>query len=803
MRKALSVIAAGLAVLPAVAASIGPGGTWTVVCPSGISKGVDAGLAQVAGTLADVLSEGVGAKVSVGTDSGTRAGGRLFLGEAFAKKAGLMKEPYAGLANSIAEKNGDIYLFGRDRAGANADAWEGCVIPSALAAVRFMEKFAGAAFLMPGKTGTEVPKRERITVPNGYRDRDAPKYPFGAGRYPGGISYCYANGIFGYGACHTYGGHTYPAACPRQTYFKDHPEYFALIGGKRAWGSSDGCQAYCISNPEFQKMLYAELLRRYDAGAEVCQLGQHDGNYVCECAECEKMYGTGKDWGEKLWLFHKSIAERLLKDRPGKLVQIMSYAKTSDPPKSFKSFPANVIVEICRYRENDLKRWKDYAVPNGFSYYLYNWGEYPIPGITAKKSFLGLVTQVRRLQDYGMRGVYRCGYGELFGMEGPAYHVFNRFLQNPSLDIGMVVDRYCRLAFGPAADAMKGFYEELDKPLRAVDLMDETRSESSEADLSKYAKAMPKDPIDLLAFIYTAERIATMEDFLIRAEHVKGLTDKQKKRLALVRREFTYAKLMGEVAALYAAYRMRPSKPLFAPLAAAIRRRAAFIESQYAGVRMKGMDGWPEVQPFGNVHKDMFMTNGRLGATLDEPISWDLDRLGRDGIVPGERMTPAERKAEIAAKGLKPIVGWKPLGGVLPPGAAFKAYADGTGFSFTPGTNDDMRVDATVGAKDGLEPGKTYRITWITRYRTVNPARWWDGYYFTAEYDYHPGFVSDPPNRPLGRFLKGSGDWMKRTAIMTMCNRKEFKSAFEFRIYRSPGGAAEVAYVTLEEIKGK
>ena len=39
----------------------------------------------------------------------------------------------------------------------------------------------------------------------------------------------------------------------------------------------------------------------------------------------------------------------------------------------------------------------------------------------------------RRYLAGGIKAVYRCGYGELYGTEGPAYYVFNRVLQDPSV----------------------------------------------------------------------------------------------------------------------------------------------------------------------------------------------------------------------------------------------------------------------------------------------------------------------------------------------------------------------------------
>ena len=73
-----------------------------------------------------------------------------------------------------------------------------------------------------------------------------------------------------------------------------------------------------------RELIYQELLDHADKGYEMVQLGQSDGFRPCECAECANLYGV-KDFGEKLWIMHREMAERFLKDRPGKKLCIMAY----------------------------------------------------------------------------------------------------------------------------------------------------------------------------------------------------------------------------------------------------------------------------------------------------------------------------------------------------------------------------------------------------------------------------------------------------------------------------------------------
>lgn len=757
--------------------TIGSGDSVTVVVPSDPHVGVADGLREAGQAVCDVLSESVGARARLVTDvpKDCGKGGRIFVGGVWAAAAGLSTEGFRGFDNAIAEKDGDVYLYGSDRAGSNPKEWEGCVLPSARAAVRFMERFAGAAFLMPGKTGREVAKVERIAVPCGLRDRESPAFDFGAGRYPGGIVTCMASGIVGYGAYHTYGGHTYPAACPRRKYFKDHPEYFAMKNGRRTWGSSDGCQAYCISNPEFQELVYQELLKRYDAGAEVCQLGQHDGWEVCDCEACEKLYGTGKDWGEKLWCFHRDLAKRLLKDRPGKKVQIMCYAMTADPPKSFREFPENVVIELCKYSDRTFEQWKDHRVPGGFTVYLYLWGNYPFPGYVAKHSFVYLAKLVRRLRENGVRGVYRCGYGDLFGMEGPAYWVFNRTLFDSAADPNRLVEDYCRFAYGPAAEAMSRFHLTLDARIRMMDLIrEDNHLGDGVPGGAPLADAVPHSSLDLTAYVYSAETVKRLDGLLSRAEGTEGLSARQKKRLELVRLEYEYAKNLGSIATFYEAYRKSPSAALFGPLGDAVLERNAMLERIFdKNDNPRRLTDWPELRPFGGVKRPMLAVNGRLSAILGAPLSWDIPYLREKGILPGS----CRKEADVPRIAQKPPfpdfesgewadVRWNDLGGIqlqpIPYKARFKtAYdADNLYVAVESDLPDDYKVapkgrDSNVWSDDCCEvlvdPTGTrdiyYHVIW-----SPNDGSVYDGAF---------GLITDPLDPNYNKeYALWNGEWL-------------------------------------------
>ena len=629
------------ALLSAQAVTVGP--DWSIVIPEKEPSGVSKAIKELGGNLRDIIRESVGYDLRVVSADAFRGGRAIYLGAAAAERAKLLPADLQGFENVIAEKGGDIYLFGRDISGKpnmRNVHWFRCQLPTVKAAARFMERAMDVRFLAPGKVGTDVPKRTAIELEDGTFDRHRPDQIYAPARLDT-MLYSYAANQFGYGKIHTYGGHTYPSACPPSKYYKDHPEYFGLVGGKRV-GFPEGNPTLCISNPAVEDLIVKEMLARYDEGSDVCQLGQQDGGQFCECEKCRN-YGGVTDLGEQLWLFHRRIAERIEKLRPGKIVHIMCYGPTAHPPKTFRRFPSNVMIEQCRATDDAFRAWEGYEVPHGFTVYIYLWGNYPFLGAMAKHSYAHLADFVHLLQRNNVHGIYRCGYGEFYGTEGPGYYVFNNLLETPDADVNALVDEYCDRAYGPASRTMRQFHDTIDRRLRASDRIADSTYEHGGKGLSALRATMPKCALDLHAYIYTPEVVSKLDELLARAEKTAGLTDRQRTRLRLVRLEYDYARTMGRIANFYATYRFAPTQATFDLLADELEKRNALIASYSRGKNhVPRLEEWPEIRFFGEFETKVLKTNGRLSATIGAPLGWDVAFLRKKGVLPGAKVNGAK-----------------------------------------------------------------------------------------------------------------------------------------------------------------
>lgn len=631
---ALKCLAAALFVLSASAAR---GADWKIVLPPYENvPGVHDAITNAAHEMTTILEEGTGRRPAVFSARDKVDGPcRIFLGERHAEKAGLLPADLKEFANVVAEKDGDVYLFGRDRSGRprvkTSIPWQECVLPTVKAATRFLEDCADVRFLAPGCVGRDVPRKDALAVPARLFSRQDPVQEYGQASAPD-MLHAYANNIFGSGRHFSFKGHTYPTIAP-YVYFKDHPDWYALWNGRRDPGVK-GNPTLCISNPGVKEELVRQLAQRYNLGAEVVQLGQNDGDRHCQCADCKAFRGTApNDWAEKFWLFHCEIAREIEKRYPGRIVRILAYSDTEHPPKTFKVFPSNVMIEICHPSEEKFREWDGYTVPHGFTVYTYLWGEYPRLGFTAHQSFRTCSETARMLNRNRCRGVFRCGYGELYGMEGPAYYVFNRTLETPDASPDRLVEEYCMRMFGPVAGrAMLSFYRTLDEKLANENGMNAHRWRPM--------------PVDTLAYVYAPEVIRAMDRELARAERTPGLTESQKVRLRLVRTEYDYARNLGRIANLYNGYRMAPTVGTFRPLADELLARTEILDGIFSGPNgtKRGVPGWPEIALFGPQRFDrrLMATNGRLGATIHTPLEWNVRPMLEKGFLPGATVRRAK-----------------------------------------------------------------------------------------------------------------------------------------------------------------
>lgn len=598
-----------------------------------LSEGVDVNLEQfvrLAGeTIARAVEDTCGVKLPVVRESEYKGGRALFIGpvKRLHQVPGIVRvDSFKLWEHRIFAKDGDLFIVGCDRSYlTNPKRFKDYtmyVLGTLKAALEFCERYCHTAFPYP-KMMTSLPS-DQVTVPGDCAFVAVPRVLFCNGRAQE-VLYDIANNFFPAPWYGTYGGHSHDRAIPASMY-KEHPEYFAVLNGKRGEPHQTRPQ-HCLSNPDVQRLIYQELLTHVDKGYEMVQLNQSDGFRACECEKCAKMYGV-ESFGEKLWLMHRDMALRFLEERPGKTLCIMAYGPTRTPPQTFREFPPNVVVDLAPCNAEVLASWSGIKVPGGFTAYLYNWGYYQLEGFTPKRSADFLSSQLKLFAANNIKGIYRCGFGELFGLEGPAYFQFGKQLAEPTLAPAALVERYCAHTYGKAAQTMRKFFASLDECLqkdsdRQLDWNDASLLEGGQPSLGANMR--------LLMLRYPPEVLARLESALAEGERLEP----DSWPLKVARLEFDYLKLTVNTIVTFDKYSITKQADDGNAMLHAIVRRNVFIDAlphtKSDERRVTSQNG---VRLFGGATLREVRENGRLSAPLRDLPVQDVAWMLANHILP-------------------------------------------------------------------------------------------------------------------------------------------------------------------------
>lgn len=276
------------------------------------------------------------------------------------------------------------------------------------------------------------------------------------------------------------GQHYWNYAIPPNEYFKDHPEWYALIGEKRVPNQ------LCTTNPEvIAKMIeIARDFLRTRPGALTFPMDPNDNLDFCQCKKCRALDPPGMDENgqpfmtDRVVQFANEVARAIAKDYPDKGVAFYAYNNHTEPPVNVRP-EKNVTVIITRsnycclhlapHKEcplsldyyDLLKRWKN-VCPRIWTYEYdpISWtGSLPCPiylerGETIQKAF----------REYGVMGGvtdYVPHFTKSFAGTFVNFYMERRMKADPSRNPREVLSDMCKGFFGQAAEPMEKYYLEL------------------------------------------------------------------------------------------------------------------------------------------------------------------------------------------------------------------------------------------------------------------------------------------------------------------------------------------------------
>lgn len=276
------------------------------------------------------------------------------------------------------------------------------------------------------------------------------------------------------------GGHSYFQLVQPKLYFKDHPEYYSLLNGKRQWEYAQ----LCTTNPEVAKIAalsVMEWIKRTPNGVAY-NVGQEDWRNFCVCGHCAAINEREESAaGSNIYLVN-AIGKIVEKVYPDKNVGTFAYSYTEKPPKYLHTADNVAIrlaiivgcdahpLELCPQNAQVAKNVKDWAAVNDHIYIWDYTNDFthllqPFPNWWACQEDLRLFKRV------GIDGVFLQGNSFT---EAGAFSEMQAFIQaqmlwNPDQDIFDLIDDFLNGYYGPAAPSMRRFVDLLQNKVRNLD----------------------------------------------------------------------------------------------------------------------------------------------------------------------------------------------------------------------------------------------------------------------------------------------------------------------------------------------
>lgn len=358
---------------------------------------------------------------------------------------------------------------------------------------RFLEEYAGIRWYMTGELGAVVPKLDKLEIPN-VEKTNAPDFEY---RYawfcnfpesPEDVLWYRRVGFGGKAPVninHSYG--------MMKKYKDTHPEYFALIDGKRDFNNLSvilGDGNYCLSNEGLQKAWVDYICDFFERNPlqEMFPLCPNDGMFrICDCPECQKQLspelGESGKFSNYVWTFTDKVAREVAKRCPGKTIGTFAYSHYREVPTVPEKLADNVAVMICYTRSNlinpefkektrnTVRKWSQTAGKVYFwTYPIY---DYWLPWRGFPRFYPGILSEdLKFAKSLGTSGEFL--ESEFVSPSDPdvkyqhiafpalshlTAYLTVKLLWNADMDVRAELEEYYGKFYGDAAEVMKRFWD--------------------------------------------------------------------------------------------------------------------------------------------------------------------------------------------------------------------------------------------------------------------------------------------------------------------------------------------------------
>ncbi len=259
--------------------------------------------------------------------------------------------------------------------------------------------------------------------------------------------------------------HTFFPLVPPDKYFKDHPEWYSEVDGKRGHEHAQ----LCLTNDELRAELVRNLKARLKAnpGATIASVSQNDWAGWCRCPKCAAIDAEEGSQAGSMIRFVNQVAEEIEGEFPKVAICTLAYQYTRKPPA--KARPRhNVIVQLCSIEcsfskpltdevnkafRNDIVGWSKICDRLYIWDYTTNFRHYLLPHPNLRV----LGPNVQFFAEHGVKGVFEQGAYQSSGAEMAELRswVLARMLWDPTQDAAALTEEFIDGYYGPTAPQIR------------------------------------------------------------------------------------------------------------------------------------------------------------------------------------------------------------------------------------------------------------------------------------------------------------------------------------------------------------
>jgi hypothetical protein len=144
--------------------------------------------------------------------------------------------------------------------------------------------------------------------------------------------------------------HTFHRCLPSRAYGRDHPEYYALRGGRRLapFDNDFSNTQPCLTNPNVLRIITEKVLAEIEANPtrSNVSVSQNDNMNYCQCDGCRAIDERQGSAMGSLLAFVNAVADKVARRHPDVKVGTLAYQYSRRPPKTIRPRP-NVQVQLC------------------------------------------------------------------------------------------------------------------------------------------------------------------------------------------------------------------------------------------------------------------------------------------------------------------------------------------------------------------------------------------------------------------------------------------------------------------------